>query len=93
MDVGIDGKEGTDRFKVYVCNERGFLESLHKIHSLYAFASFNYILVFKEFNEEFIVSQVTGRIEKIRGKSWEEITAQLSTFLEYEFSPNTPDYE
>lgn len=93
IDVGIEGKEGTDRFTISICNEGGLLDLIHRIHGQYNFAELNHVLIFKVFDEDMIVEKVRSRIEKVSGKDWVEIANRISTFMDNEFSPNAPEYD
>ena len=93
VDIGIEGQQGTDRFTISVCNEGGLLELIHRIHTRFDFVEMSHVLIFKRFDEEMIMGKIRSRVEKIAGKDWDEIANQISTFMNYEFSPSAPAFD
>ena len=93
VDVGIEGQTGTDRFTISICNEGGLIELVQRIHTQYQSAELNHVLIFKGFDKKIIIEKIKSRIEKVTGKDWDEMANQISTFMDYEFSPNAPGFD
>ncbi len=93
LDIGLDDQtKKSDRFVITVANCLGLTEAIKQGFDRSHLFEINHLLIAENFDKEEIINQVFYRINQIKGKSWNEISEKLSSFMEYEFNPPSGDY-